>query len=174
MFIWYSLRDPIKSKFIYICWRIAFDGGSSWSFGNDFARNVVIISVDNNSSYHTNNQKNNFLVLAEGPTDGINDSTVVRENKISINVSKEKTQFRQNLHYKDDESYWYVNKTEICKLKASNNINWYNFCLGSISKDFTKYEQSGISLTDTVYDSSLDHSSNKKEDILNIHQYLMV
>ena len=26
-------------------------------------------------------------------------------------------------------------------IKANNNINWYNVCLGSVPKDFTKDEQ---------------------------------
>ena len=68
----------------------------------------------------------------------------------------------------------YVNKTEICKFKAKDNISWYDFCLGSISKDFTKNEQSEIFLNGTVYDFLVDHSSTKKEGIFNIHQYLMV
>ena len=46
-----------------------------------------------------------------------------------------------------------------------DNVSWYNFCLGSVSKDFTKDEQSEV---------SVDHSSIKKEDILNFHKYLMV
>ena len=46
------------------------------SFGNGFARNVVIFGVDNISSSHTDNQKNNFLVLVEGPTD-INDQMIL-------------------------------------------------------------------------------------------------
>ena len=48
------------------------------------------------------------------------------------------------LHYNGDESYFYVNKTEICIFRAKDNISWYNFCLGSISKDFTKDEKSEI------------------------------
>ena len=63
----------------------------------------------------------------------------------------------------------YVNKKEIYKVKAKDNISWYDFCLGSVSKDFTKDEQSEISLNDTVYDFLVDHSSTEKEDILNIH-----
>ena len=43
----------------------SFDGEGSWSFGNDFARNAVIFGVHNSSSSHTNNPKNNFLVLSE-------------------------------------------------------------------------------------------------------------
>ena len=37
-----------------------------------------------------------------------------------------------------------------------------------------KDEQSQISMNGTVYDFSVDHSSIKKEDILNIHQYIMI
>ena len=43
-------------------------------------------------------------------------------------------------------SYLYLNKTETCKLKVNDNISWYPFYLGSTSKDFTKDEQSDISL----------------------------
>ena len=68
----------------------------------------------------------------------------------------------------------YVNKTEICKFKANDNISWYSLHLRSESKDFTKDEKSEISLNDTVYDFSVGHSSIKKEDIVNIHEYLMV
>ena len=37
-----------------------FDGEGFWSFDNDSARNVVIIGVNNSSSSHIDNQKNNF------------------------------------------------------------------------------------------------------------------
>ena len=37
-----------------------------------------------------------------------------------------------------------------------------------------KDEQSEVSLNGTVYDFSVDPSSIKKEDIPNIHQYLMI
>ena len=71
-------------------------------------------------------------------------------------------------------SYLYVNKTEIYKFKAKDNISWYNFCLESVSKDFTKDQQSEVSLNGIVYDFWVDHRSIKKEDIHNIHQYLMI
>ena len=50
----------------------------------------------------------------------------------------------------------------------------YDFCLGSVSKNFTEDKQGEISWNDIAYDFAVDHSSVKKEDILNIHQYLMV
>ena len=41
-------------------------------------------------------------------------------------------------------------------------------------KIFYKRWSEWISYDDTVYDFSVDHSSIKKEDILHIHEYLMV
>ena len=82
--------------------------------------------------------------------------------KISINFSKANRKVCLGLHCNGDEMYLYVNKKEIFKFKAKDNISWYNFCFGSISKDFTKDKQSEISLNGTVYDFPVDHNSTKK------------
>ena len=42
---------------------IAFDGAHLRSFVDDFARNVIIFSVDNSSSLHTDNRKYNFFSI---------------------------------------------------------------------------------------------------------------
>ena len=65
-------------------------------------------------------------------------------------------------------NFLYANKTEICKFKTHDEIPWYDFCLGSISKDFTKDTWYG-----TVYIFLFDHSAAGKEDIANIHEYLI-
>ena len=88
--------------------------------------------------------------------------------------NKANTKFYLSLHCNSDESYLYVNKTEICKFKANDNINWYNFCLESESKGFTNDEQSEFSLNDTAYDFLVEHSLIKKEGTHNIRQYSMV
>ena len=67
-------KHDYKSKYVYSGYETAFDGTSSWSFDNNFTRNVAIFGVDNSSSSHTDNRKSNFLVLGEGPTDYINGS----------------------------------------------------------------------------------------------------
>ena len=77
------------------------------------------------------------MLIGEGPTDDINDSICIAETKFSINFTKANTKFFVSLHYNGDESYFFVNKTVICKFKAHNDIPWYEFCLGSRSKDFT-------------------------------------
>ena len=56
----------------------------------------------------------------------------------------------------------------------NDNIIWFNFCLGNVSKDFTKDEQNEICVNGIEYDFSVNHSSIEKLDIPNIYQYLMV
>ena len=46
--------------YVYSSCGIAFDGKGSWSFNDDFVRNVVIFRVDNSSSSDTDNLKNIF------------------------------------------------------------------------------------------------------------------
>ena len=83
------VRNTIKRKFIYNGRGIGFDGESSWSFGNEFARNAIIFAVDNSSSSHTDNWKNNILVLGEGPTQYVNDSTGAAEKKFVLTLVKQ-------------------------------------------------------------------------------------
>ena len=101
-----------------------------------------------------------------------------QKKKVSINFGKILLKFCLkfclSLPKNGTERYLYVNETEIRKFKANDNIRWYNFCLGNVSKDFTKDKQGEISLNGTVYNFSVAHSLIKKEDILIIHQYLMI
>ena len=85
------VRNAIKSEFIDNGSGIAFGGEFSCSFDNDLGRNVVIFGIVNSLLSHTDKQKNNSLVLGEGPTDSINDSTDLAKKKFSINFSKANT-----------------------------------------------------------------------------------
>ena len=105
------VRKAIKSKFTCNGRGIASDGGL-WSFGNGFSRNVIF-GVDNTSSSHTDNGKNNFLVLGQGPSDGIDESTGTAENKFSINFSKARAKFCVSLCSNVDESFLHVNKPDL-------------------------------------------------------------
>ena len=49
------VRNADKSKFIHKGRGIAFDGEGSWSFGNDFVRNVKTFDVAKTSSSLTDN-----------------------------------------------------------------------------------------------------------------------
>ena len=105
------VREAIKCKPTYNDQGIAFDEEGRWNFYNELVRNVVIFGVDNSSLSRTYNRKNNFLVLGEGLTQGVNGSTDAAEKNISINFSKANAKFCLSLYYNADESYLNVNKT---------------------------------------------------------------
>ena len=83
---------------------------------------LLIFGVDNISSCHPDNRKNNFLILGEGPTYGINRSFESPEKKFNINFTKANIKFCLSLHYNVDNSYLVVNGKEIFKLKAANKM----------------------------------------------------
>ena len=64
----------------------------------------LIFSVGNSSSSHTDNRKNNFLVLGEGPTDDINGSVDVQNKSLVLTLVKKK--FCLSLHDNGDNSYF--------------------------------------------------------------------
>ena len=67
----------------------------------------------------------------------INDSICVPVKRFCVNLTKSRTKIIFSLHYNDDESYWPVNKAQICNYKGLDSMNAYYFHLGSVSKDFT-------------------------------------
>ena len=87
------VKNNVKEKWIYRCNEIAFEGARSWSFGNAFARNVVIFGVDNSSSSHADNHRNHFLVLGEGDTFGINGSFGVQKKGLLLILVKQRQNF---------------------------------------------------------------------------------
>ena len=103
------VKNNNKEKYFYSGYGIAFDGKGSRSFGNDFARNVIIFGVDDSSSTHTDNLKNDFSILGKGDTFGINGSFGATEKKFDSSFSKAKTKFCLSLHYISDNSYLFEN-----------------------------------------------------------------
>ena len=55
-----------------------------WSYNSDPAGNVIVFGVDNSSSSHSGNCKNNFLVLGEDLTFEINKSFGSPEKKVEF------------------------------------------------------------------------------------------
>ena len=107
------VKNNEKEKYGYSGYRIVFDGKGSWIFNDDTAQKVIISGVDNSSSSHTDNLKNSFLILDEGPFGAPS------KKQIKINFSKAKTKSCLSLHYNSDNSYLFVNRKKIYKFKAS-------------------------------------------------------
>ena len=78
---------------------------------------MLCFVADNRSSspsYH----KNNFLILGEAPSYGINESFGKPEKKFSIDFTKANKKIYLKLHQNADNSYLFVNGKEIFKFKA--------------------------------------------------------
>ena len=72
---------------------ITLDSAGSWSFNNDIGRNVNFFGVDDSSSSHSDNCKNNFLILGEGLTYGINGSFDQQRKSLILFLLKETQNF---------------------------------------------------------------------------------
>ena len=85
------------------------------------------------SSVHANNKKNNIIVLGKGFIEGINSTIIYAEKMYSINFTKNNKKFVLSLHYNGNNSYLFVNGTEIHKFKAKDSeIVATPLCLGNI------------------------------------------
>lgn len=94
----------------------------------------MIFGVDNTSSRHSKSCKSYFLVLGEGPIDGIYVGIGEPEKKFSTNFTKLERKFCLRLRYNGDNNYMCVNERQICKVrfKSLDNIPPYYFCLASV------------------------------------------
>ena len=81
------MKNSDKEKYVNSGYGIRFDSGGFWSFRNENARNFIIFGVDNSSSSHSDNFKNNFLILDEGLTYGVNGSLGSPQKKFDITFS---------------------------------------------------------------------------------------
>ena len=118
--------------------KLGFDRETSFSFGIDFSKDVIIFGVDMSLSTKIDNRKKYILILGRGTTQGL-ESTLSAEKMYSINFTKKNTKFCLSLHYNGANSYLFVNGTEIIKFKAKDSeILAYSLCLGNISKDWSQ------------------------------------
>ena len=89
----------------------------TWSFNDNFAKNVIIFGVDNSSSSHPDNLENDFLILREGDAFGINGSFDAPEKNNNINFGEIKTKLCLILCYNSDNSYFFVKRKNTINLK---------------------------------------------------------
>ena len=89
---------------MYSGYGITFNSTDWWSFDNGSAGNVTIFGAGNSPSSEADNRKNNFLILGQGLTFGINGRFDSPKKKYSINFTKASTKFCSSLHYNVDNS----------------------------------------------------------------------
>ena len=144
-----------------------------WFPAIGFAGNFIIFGVDMSSSPHIDNKKKYIWILGKGPTQGL-ENTLTTEKKFSINCGERNKKICLSLHYREANSYLFVNGTEIIKFKAKHSeISAYPLCLGNFSKDWSVDIMKKTGLKGYVYDFSVDYDAIAVSDILDIHKYLM-
>ena len=86
----------------------------------------------------------------------------------------EKNTFCLSLNYNGADSYLFVNRTEIYKLKAKDSeIVASPLCLGNISKDWSTDNVEKTGFKGYIYDFSEDYDATDVDDIKDIHKYLI-
>ena len=99
------------------------------------------------SSVPVDNKGNDILILGEGLTQRLDDSTLTAEAKHPINFTQSEKRFLLSLYYNGSNSFLFVNATKLYQFKAKNSqIKNYALCVGNVSKDFTinNMEKAGL------------------------------
>ena len=126
------------------------------------------------SSLHIDNKGKDFLILGEGPTLELDDTTLKAEAKYPINFTQSRKRFVLSLHYNGSNSFLFVNATKIYKFKAKDSeIKDYALCLGDISNSFTRNNMKNRIKRNCNFFFSVDFNPIDSNDILDIHRYLM-
>ena len=90
-----------------------------------------------NPSSHIDNKGKDILILEKGRTQESGQHSLTAEKMYLINFTKINTKLCLSLHNNGDDSYLFVNDTEIHKFKAKGSmIVPNNLCLGNVSKVF--------------------------------------
>ena len=166
--------DPDKYK--YTGYGIGFDSRSEFLFTDgSYGKNVIIFGADMSSSVHVDNKGKDILILGEGPTQGLDDTTLTAEAKYPINFTQSGKRFVLSLHYNGSNSFLFVNATKVYQFKAKNSeIKGYWLCIGNISKDFAVNNiKKKTGLKGVVKFFSVDFNPIDINDLLDIHIYLL-
>ena len=89
------------------------------------------------SSVYVDNKEKDILILGEGPTQELDDTTLTAEAKYPINFTDSSRRTVLSLHYNGHNSFLFVGATKIYQFKAKDLEIKSIHCLGNVSKDFT-------------------------------------
>ena len=85
------------------------------------------------SSIHIDKKNGDILILGEGPTQGLDDTTLTAEAIYSMNFTQPNKRFVLSLHYNGSNSFLFVNAIKIYQFKAKDSeITDYTLRLGNI------------------------------------------
>ena len=75
-------------KYKYTSYGIGFDSRSEFLFTDrSYGKNVIIFGTDMSSSVHVDKKDQDILIVGEGSTQGLDDTTLAPEAKYTINFT---------------------------------------------------------------------------------------
>ena len=83
--------------------------------------NVIIFGAYKSSSVYIDKKNKDILILGEGPTQGLDDTTLTADAKHFINFTQSGKKFVLSLQYNGSNSFLFVNATKIYQLKARDS-----------------------------------------------------
>ena len=142
-----SLKNAYLDNCSYFGYDTRFIRIFSRSNGSVLDKNAIIFGVYNTFSMHADNRKKYILILAKGPTQGLNDTILITEAEYSINFSQQTKKFCLSL-YRNGSNMFFVDKVKIYHFKAkSSELNLYPLCLGNFPKYFRAGNMKKIGLS---------------------------
>ena len=92
LFVWGTVK-PTKNaetdKYKYSSYNIRFNLHSAFSLPDgSMGKNATLFGDGMSSSVHNDNKGKDILILGEGPTQGLDDTTLTREAKYQINFTQ--------------------------------------------------------------------------------------
>ena len=90
----------------------------------------------------------------------------------SINFTATGRKFCLSLHYNEENSYLFVNGTEMIKFKVKDSkLDATLLCLGNISNDFSVNEMKKTGFYGTVYEFSVDYGTISVDNTLHLQVF---
>ena len=82
-------KNADLNKYNYTGYNIGFDSRSEFLFIDEsFEKNAIVFGADMSSLLHVDNKGKDILILGEGPTQGLDDTTLTAETKYPINFTQ--------------------------------------------------------------------------------------
>ena len=135
------------------------------------AKNLIIFGVDQRGSSHTENERNNNLVLGKGSVKITNTTNIKAEDKLKTNCMIANKKFVFSVLCNGDDSYLYIDGVKQYKFKTKNNeIKANKLSLGNI---LNNNSSNSLSRIGSIYYFSTDYQPTTTEKIGKIHKYLM-
>ena len=89
--------------------------------GGSMGKKIITFGVDMSSSVHIDDNKKDILILGKGPTQGLDDTTLIAEAQYSINFSRSNRKYCLTSHYNGSNGFLFVNTTKMYQIKVNDS-----------------------------------------------------